>query len=260
MAFIGGNAGASTYDVPESFVAEFRSLEPHLDERQRRLVLAARAISLGHGGARQIARAVGVHPHTVAKGIAELASPDEPAGQLRQPGGGRKKITEIDPDVLPALLELAEPDTATRPNLQWTALSTRALAAKLQRRGHRISAWSVANLLRQHGFRLFPGSRPALRDGQVERLDQYRRVNDYVGRWLAAHQQVVTVSVGREYPSGPVAAVPDIGTDATMALAVNAIRTWCERQPALGGQLLVVADATVRATGRRPWRRAMTKL
>ncbi|WP_416906314.1 hypothetical protein [Micromonospora echinospora] len=50
-------------------------LEPHLDERQRRLVLAARARSLGRGGISRIALAAGVHPSTVSKGIEELESP-----------------------------------------------------------------------------------------------------------------------------------------------------------------------------------------
>jgi hypothetical protein len=46
-------------EVVESISAEFSVLLPHLDERQRRLTLAARARSLGHGGIAAVARAAG---------------------------------------------------------------------------------------------------------------------------------------------------------------------------------------------------------
>ncbi|MET8039330.1 hypothetical protein ABZU25_00545 [Micromonospora sp. NPDC005215] len=268
-------------ELPESFAKEFRLLAPHLDERQRRLVLAARAVSLGQGGARRIARAVGVHPHTVSKGIQELQGPEENGGNLRRPGGGRKKITESNPEVLPALLDLMEPGRATAPHLQWTTSSTRALAAALKRRGHRISAWSVASLLRQNGFRLFPGSRPTDQHRRLDQREQYERVNDRVGQWLAAELPVVTVSIRRDRlgslpadpdparrstdrpPRGAPAAVAGPGRhadDARLMLASGTIRAWWERQPEWKGQLLVVADSTLWTAGSRSLRRAMTKL
>lgn len=49
-------------------------LRPHLDERQRRLVLAAEATELGRGGITVVARAIGVHPDTVAKGVRERST------------------------------------------------------------------------------------------------------------------------------------------------------------------------------------------
>ena len=43
----------------EELAAEFAALFPHLDERQRRLAMGARARSLGHGGITVVARAAG---------------------------------------------------------------------------------------------------------------------------------------------------------------------------------------------------------
>src|SRR2546427_7947452 len=48
--------------------AKFDALLPHLDERQRRLVLAAEARWLGHGGIELVARASGTSRKTVAAG------------------------------------------------------------------------------------------------------------------------------------------------------------------------------------------------
>ena len=41
----------------EQLVAKFAAVLPHLDERQRRLVMGAEARALGHGGIKTVARA-----------------------------------------------------------------------------------------------------------------------------------------------------------------------------------------------------------
>ena len=70
-------------------------LRPHLDERQRRLLLGAEALELGRGGIKAVALATGVHPDTVGRGVREAEGGPEP--RVRAPGGGRKKLTETDP-------------------------------------------------------------------------------------------------------------------------------------------------------------------
>jgi len=138
----------------ESLAAKFTVLFPHLDERQRRLLMGAEARVLGHGGIRVVARAAGVREATVAQGVTELDSGEEPLGRARRPGGGRKRVAEVDPGLRPALLALVEPGSRGDPMspLRWTTKSTRNLAAELTRQGHRISADTVADVLRQEGF------------------------------------------------------------------------------------------------------------
>lgn len=67
-------------------------LLPHLDERQRRLVLGAAARVLGHGGIRSVAGAAGVAESTVSRGLRELKCGDEPAGRVRSVGAGRETV------------------------------------------------------------------------------------------------------------------------------------------------------------------------
>jgi hypothetical protein len=43
-----------------SLAAKFEAILPHLDERQRRLLIGAEARAIGHGGIRLVARAAGV--------------------------------------------------------------------------------------------------------------------------------------------------------------------------------------------------------
>jgi hypothetical protein len=143
-------------EVVASLARKFQVLFPHVDERQRRLVMGAEARALGHGGIRLVARAAGVREGTVSAGVTELESGADPLGRVRRPGGGRKILTELDPGLVPALLELVEPDVRGDPvsPLRWTTRSTRDLAAELTGASHPISAPKVGALLREQGFSL----------------------------------------------------------------------------------------------------------
>jgi len=46
-------------DIQAWLAAKFASVFPHLDERQRRLLMGAEARALGHGGIRLVASAAG---------------------------------------------------------------------------------------------------------------------------------------------------------------------------------------------------------
>src|SRR3954463_629069 len=110
-------------------VVKFAVLFPHLDERQRRLLMGAEARILGHGGVRVVARAAGTSETTVRQGVDELEAGEAPLGRVRRRGGGRKKAADVDPGLRPALLALVEPDMRGDPMsaLRWTVKSTRTL-------------------------------------------------------------------------------------------------------------------------------------
>jgi hypothetical protein len=61
-------------EAAQVLAAKFAVIFPHLDERQRRLLMAAEARALGHGGIRLVARAAGVREATVSLGVGELDS------------------------------------------------------------------------------------------------------------------------------------------------------------------------------------------
>ena len=193
-----------TEGYEESLAAKFTVLFPHLDERQRRLLLGAEARALGHGGIRLVARAAGVREATVALGAAELDSGQEPLGRARRPGGGRKRVADLDPGLRPALLALVEPGTRGDPMspLRWTTKSTRKLAAGLTRQGHRISADTVADVLRQEGFSL-QGNAKAIEGRQhPDRDAQFRYINDQVAGCIAAGQPVISVDTKKKEKVG----------------------------------------------------------
>ena len=187
-------------DLEASLAAKFEVLLPHLDERQRRLLLAAEARSLGHGGIRRVARAAGVREATVSAGITELDSGQPPLSRVRRLGGGRKRVTDTDPGLRPALLALVEPDQRGDPMspLRWTTKSTRRLAGELTDQGHRISADTVADLLRQEGFSLQSNAKTMEGKQNPDRDAQFHYLNEQVKQHQAAGQPVISVDTKKK--------------------------------------------------------------
>src|SRR5664279_2440432 len=95
---------------------KFKTVWPLLDERTRRITAASQAIGLGYGGVSIVRRACGLSRKAIAKGIIEIQEGKSPAeGRIRRPGGGRKKITFSDPDLLAALESLIDGGTRGDP-------------------------------------------------------------------------------------------------------------------------------------------------
>ncbi|WP_030742550.1 ISAzo13 family transposase [Streptomyces sp. NRRL F-5135] len=175
-------------------------LLPHLDERQRRLLMAAEARALGHGGVRAVARAAAVSETTVRKGVFELEAGEGPLGRVRRPGGGRKRVTDLDPGLRPALLALVEPDVRGDPMspLRWTVKSTRTLALALTRAGHRVSADTVAGLLREEGFSLQANSKTIEGGQHPDRDAQFRYLNEQAREHRDTGQPVISVDTKKK--------------------------------------------------------------
>ena len=164
----------------EMLAAKFETILPHLDERQRRRLMGAEARALGHGGIRLVAQAAGVREATVSAGVWELEAGEAPLGRVRRPGGGRKRAAGLDPRLVPALLALVEPQERGDPvsPLRWTAKSTRALAGELTAQGHKVSADTVADLLRAEGFSL-QGNAKVIEGAQhPDRDAQFRYISE----------------------------------------------------------------------------------
>src|SRR5690348_4010179 len=184
----------------EMLAAKFETVFPHLDERQRRLLMGAEARVLGHGGIRLVARAAGVREATVSLGVDELESGAEPLGRARRPGGGRKRAADLDAGLRPALLALVEPDERGDPMspLRWTTMSTRKLAAELTRQGHKVSAETVGDLLREEGFSLQGNAKTVEGRRHPDRDAQFRYINEQVKAHQDAGDPVVSVDAKKK--------------------------------------------------------------
>src|SRR5674476_931271 len=128
----------------------FELLAPVVDERTRRLLAAAEALTLGWGGATAVSKATGVSRRAIGEGVKELSQPRQGTGRrVRREGGGRKKTVAKDPTLLAALEQLVEPVTRGDPEspLRWTCKSSRNLAAELKEQGMEVTQRTVCSLL-----------------------------------------------------------------------------------------------------------------
>ena len=187
-------------EARQILAAKFETIFPHLDERQRRLLMGAEARALGHGGIRAVARSAGVREATVALGVSELDSGAEPLGRVRRPGGGRKRAAEADPGLRRALMALVEPDERGDPMspLRWTTKSTRKLAAELTAQGHRVGADTVGDLLREAGFSLQGNAKTIEGQRQPDRDAQFRYINEQARAHREAGDPVISVDTKKK--------------------------------------------------------------
>ena len=124
-------------DEDQRLAQKLAAILPHMNEPQRRVLLAAEARALGRGGITRVARAAGVSRATIHAALHEEVMPS--AVRLRRSGGGRKKTRDRDPTLVADLEALVGPDTRGAPMspLRWTCKSTRQLATASNSAGTR---------------------------------------------------------------------------------------------------------------------------
>jgi hypothetical protein len=184
---------------------------------------ASEALVLGHGGVATVAKATGLAESTIRCGRHELQQGQVPpprqsaARRVRQPGGGRKPLTEQDPGLVAALEALVEPTARGDPMspLRWTCKSTRKLTAELRQQGHPVSRTTVAHLLEALGYSLQGTRKTKEGSAHPDRNAQFAHINQQVQAFQQRGQPVVSVdakkkelvgefaNAGREYqPKG----------------------------------------------------------
>ena len=184
-----------------SIKQRFDAVRLVLDERSRRLVVAAEAKALGHGGISAVAHATGVSRPVIRQGLKELESGKSlAAGRVRREGGGRKRIIEKDATLVRDLEGLVEPTTRGDPEsaLRWTCKSVRRLADELKRMGHQVSYPVVAEILSDLGYSLQANQKTKEGAGHPDRNSQFEHINRKVKRFRSTKQPVISVDTKKK--------------------------------------------------------------
>lgn len=182
----------------------YNLVEWALDERLRRLVSAAEAKVLGHGGITAVAESTGVSRRAIHTGLKELESrqlEEKPTGsRIRRPGAGRKSATEIDPTLQTDLELLVDPVTRGDPEspLRWTCKSLRTLADELGKMGHKVSHTHVGKLLVKLGYSLQGNKKTLEGTGHPDRNAQFIHINEQVTNRLAKGEPVISVDTKKK--------------------------------------------------------------
>lgn len=184
----------------------YQSLQGTLTERSRRLFAGCEALAFGYGGIEAVSRATAISRTTVRRGLAECqaieagAAPSLAPQRSRQPGGGRKALSETYPELLATLDKLVESTTRGDPEspLLWTARSQRNLVQALQAEGYRVSQRSMAPLLKTLGYSLQGNQKKREGAQHPDRNAQFEHINETVRRQLEAGAPAISVDTKKK--------------------------------------------------------------
>lgn len=173
-----------------------------MNERGRRLAVAAEARSLGYGGVARVARASGLSASTIHRGLRELTRRGRrmDSEKVRKPGGGRKKLLQTDPRLAADLDRLVEPATRGDPEspLRWTCKSLRVLSKLLQGMGHDVSYMSVGRLLVEAGYSLQSNQKSKEGGKHPDRNAQFEYIYAEILRHQRKRQPVISVDAKKK--------------------------------------------------------------
>lgn len=275
-------------DAEDQIGLRYRNLSPVLDERRLRLWLGAEAMAIGPGGIAVVARATKQRRARIAAGLRELseqgraelgrakghARDREATLGVRRPGGGRKRVKDIDPTLVRDLDSLISPGMeagAARP-LRWTSKSLRRLAAELAELGHSVSPTTLAEILHGMGFSVRANTATEERSQHPDRDSQFGHINERSIWFLERGLPVVSVDTEKktlvadanaDAPDGAWVKVP--ADSLTPQFAAAAITTWWtsmgdEAYPGARSLLLIVDSGGRSGFRALVWRRELQRL
>jgi len=183
---------------------KYERLGEILDERGRRWWAAIEANELGRGGVSLVARATGISRTTIYQGMKELSGNrkalESEGKRIRAVGGGRKRLTEKDPQLVGLLESLVEPTVRGDPEspLRWICKSTRQLADALREQGHPVGRQKVCELLGQLGFSLQANRKTREGSEHSDRDQQFEHINAQVKAFQSRDQPVISVDTKKK--------------------------------------------------------------
>jgi len=174
----------------------YDKFSPHLNERQKRLLVAIEAESYGRGGVTLVSQLTGVSRSTINIGRDELEKGTVFAtDRVRHIGAGRKKIQEYDSQLESDLDALVEPTSRGDPEspLRWSCLSTRNLAKTLKEMGHQVSHTTVAKILEKLGYSLQGAKKTIEGQSHEDRNAQFEFINEFVKQFQEFEQPIISI-------------------------------------------------------------------
>ncbi|MDP3640508.1 MAG: ISAzo13 family transposase [Nanoarchaeota archaeon] len=173
-----------------------------LNELDLRHYVALWALELGWGGISKVNKLTGKSVNTIRRGIEEIKSKTKmkKTGRLRKEGGGRKRITEKNPEVEKDIFNILEENTAGDPmsKLKWTNKSTYTIAKELKSRGKSISEDTTGRIIKKLGYSLQVNIKSKESGSSEERDSQFRYINEQVKVFAKRNMPVISVDTKKK--------------------------------------------------------------
>jgi transposase len=174
---------------------------PFLNEKQRRLLIASEASSIGRRGISILSSITGMDRKTIRRGINDLKKKNEKdIERVRERGGGRKKLTDQNPKLKKVIEDLIEPDTRGDPEspLRWTCKSVRNISDFLREHGYDVSPKTVATILHDLEYSLQGNRKTKEGKNHPDRDAQFKYINKVVKQFLRKQLPVISVDTKKK--------------------------------------------------------------
>lgn len=183
-----------------SLKKKLKKILPLLNERQRRILVATEAQAWGWGGISTLSRVTGISHPTIRRGIRELNGKQLSVTKVRKSGGGRKIVTDNQPQLKPMLEKLIDPATRGDPEspLRWVSKSTRHLEQALRDKGFAVGRTSVGILLKEMEYSLQANKKTLEGKSHPDRDQQFQYINDQAIQFLAWKVPVISVDTKKK--------------------------------------------------------------
>ena len=174
------------------------------DERMKRILLGGLSSIYGHGGKSRIKALTGMAQSTLRSGVSEFndESADYKTERIRAKGGGRKAITEKNPELEHHIQEIIESTTYGSPMnvLVWTTLSLRKIQELLKEKyNETISHVKVGEILEGLGYSKQQNQKNLqVGEPHPDRDAQFRFINDKAQEFLDAGDPVISVDTKKK--------------------------------------------------------------
>lgn len=175
-----------------------------LNEAQARWYVAKETISLGRGGLKRMHELTGLSRPTILRGVRELKSGRDLSkiaeGKIRKEGGGRKRLTNLDPTLVKDITYIMDENTAGDPMslLKWTGKSTRKIADEMLNLGHSMSVMSVCRMLKEMGYSLQANVKTKEGKEHPDRDAQFKYINAQVKDFIESKAPVISVDTKKK--------------------------------------------------------------
>ena len=175
---------------------------PLLDERQRRLYLAAEVGSVGYGGLKSVHELTGVSQTTIIGGQKELRDGKNlNGGRIRLNGGGRKGVAEKHAHIKDGIERITGSGTLGNPEnaLLRTTKSLRNIETALREKGISAGHDTVGNVLKETGYslrhnqKMLPAGTPP-----PDRNAQFEYINRKSEGFIRQNQPVISVDTKKK--------------------------------------------------------------
>jgi len=173
---------------------------PFLNEKQRRILSAAEARAYGYGGIQVVSEITGLCRQTIYRGIKDLEE-GEASNRIRKQGGGRKRLTDVYPELTTSLNSLIDSSTRGDPEslLRWTCKSVRNLEESLRKLGYEISYKSVASILHELEYSLQSNRKTSEgKSDHPDRNKQFEYINKRAKKHLRKKCPVISVDTKKK--------------------------------------------------------------